>query len=57
MGLLFLGGLMNLLWVAAIAAFILLEKTVPLADRGARVVGVGMIAVGVLTVSGVAVLA
>jgi predicted metal-binding membrane protein len=57
MGLLFLGGLMNLLWVAAIAAFILLEKTVPLADRGARVVGVGMIAVGVLTVSGVFVLA
>lgn len=52
MGLLFIGGLMNLLWVAAIAAFILLEKTVPLADRGARVVGVVMIAVGVLTVSG-----
>jgi predicted metal-binding membrane protein len=57
MGLLFLGGLMNLLWVAAIAAFILLEKTVPLADRCARVVGVGMSAVGALTVSGVVVLA
>jgi predicted metal-binding membrane protein len=52
MGLLFLGGLMNLLWVAAIAAFILLEKTVPLADRGARLVGVVMIGIGVLIVSG-----
>ena len=29
MGLLFVGGVMNLLWIAAIAAFILLEKTVP----------------------------
>lgn len=57
MGLLFLGGLMNLLWVAAIAAFILLEKTVPLADRGARAVGIGMIAVGVLTVLDVVALA
>ena len=29
MGLLFLGGVMNLLWIAAIAVFVLLEKTVP----------------------------
>ena len=29
MGLLFVGGVMNLLWVAAIAAFVLLEKVVP----------------------------
>jgi predicted metal-binding membrane protein len=53
MGLLFVGGLMNLLWVAAIAALILLEKTVPLADTGARVVGAALIVVGVLSVSGV----
>jgi len=29
MGLLFVGGVMNLLWVAAIAAFVLVEKVVP----------------------------
>ena len=29
MGLLFVGGVMNLLWIAAIAAFVLLEKTMP----------------------------
>ena len=54
MGLLFLGGLMNLLWVASIAAFILVEKTVPLADRGSRFVGAAMIAAGVLSLSGLA---
>jgi predicted metal-binding membrane protein len=49
MGLLFVGGLMNLFWVAAIAAFILLEKTLPLAGIGARVAGAAMIAVGLVT--------
>jgi predicted metal-binding membrane protein len=52
MGLLFVGGLMNLFWVAAIAAFILLEKTLPLADTGARVVGAALIVGGLLSVSG-----
>lgn len=54
MGLLFVGGLMNLLWVAAIAAFILLEKTLPLAEVGARLVGAAMIVVGLISVSGLA---
>jgi predicted metal-binding membrane protein len=54
MGLLFVGGLMNLLWVAAIAAFILLEKTLPLAEVGARLVGAAMIVVGLVSVSGLA---
>ena len=48
MGLLFVGGVMNLLWIAAIAAFILLEKTLPFAETGGRVVGAGLIVVGVL---------
>jgi predicted metal-binding membrane protein len=52
MGLLFVGGLMNLFWVAAIAAFILLEKTLPLAGIGARVAGITMIVVGLLSVAG-----
>ena len=52
MGLLFVGGLMNLLWIAAIAVFILLEKTMPRAETGGRVIGVSMIVVGLLSLAG-----
>ena len=48
MGLLFLGGVMNLLWIAAITFFVLLEKLSPWGVQGGRVVGAGMILVGVL---------
>ena len=34
MALLFVGGVMNLLWIAAIAIFVLLEKTIPFGDCG-----------------------
>ena len=54
MGLLFVGGLMNLFWVAAIAAFILLEKIMPLAKTGGRVVGAAMIVLGLLSLAGLA---
>ena len=40
MGLLFVVGVMNLLWVAAIAAFVLVEKLVPYGETTARVGGV-----------------
>src|SRR6202162_6654935 len=53
MALLFVGGVMNLLWIAAIAGFVLLEKTLPYARIGGRVVGGGMILVGLLDVAGV----
>jgi predicted metal-binding membrane protein len=53
MGLLFVGGVMNLLWVAAIATFILLEKTIPMGEIGGRVAGAMMILIGVLGVAGV----
>jgi predicted metal-binding membrane protein len=56
MGLLFVGGVMNLFWIAAIAAFILLEKTMPFAGTGARVVGAAMIVVGLLSLAGLVVL-
>ncbi|MGH3578952.1 MAG: DUF2182 domain-containing protein, partial [Mycobacterium sp.] len=46
MGLLFLGGVMNLLWIAAIAVFVLLEKTMPFGVNGGRVVGIAMVLVG-----------
>jgi predicted metal-binding membrane protein len=46
MGLLFVGGVMNLLWIAAITLFVLLEKILPLGDKGGRVIGVLMILTG-----------
>jgi predicted metal-binding membrane protein len=49
MGLLFVGGVMNLLWIAAIAIFVLLEKTVPFGDVSGRFAGAAMILVGALS--------
>jgi len=46
MGLLFFGGVMNLLWIATITFFVLLEKALPFGDRGGKVAGVLMIAFG-----------
>ena len=47
MALLFVAGVMNLLWVAALGALVLLEKTAPWGDLVSRVGGVGLIAAGV----------
>ena len=46
MALLFVGGVMNLLWVAAIAVFVLIEKVVPAGRWVARSAGYGLIAAG-----------
>jgi predicted metal-binding membrane protein len=51
MGLLFVGGVMNLLWIAAIAIFVLMEKTIPFGDVSGRIAGAGMILAGVLNLS------
>ena len=40
MGLLFLGGVMNLYWIAGIALYVLLEKTVPAGHWLSYTVGV-----------------
>jgi len=40
MALLFVGGVMNLLWVAALAAFVLIEKLTPFGHVAARVAGI-----------------
>jgi predicted metal-binding membrane protein len=48
MGLLFFGGIMNLFWIAGLAALVLLEKTVPMSSWIGRIVGVGVAAWGVL---------
>jgi predicted metal-binding membrane protein len=50
MALLFVAGVMNLLWVAAIAAFVLVEKRLPRGDLLGRVAG------GVLIVAGLVML-
>jgi predicted metal-binding membrane protein len=39
MGLLFIGGLMNVLWVAAVALLVLIEKTFPLGNRASWLIG------------------
>ncbi len=51
--LLFVGGVMNLLWVAAIAVFVLAEKIAPPGWHVARVAGIGLIAWGGWLLSGV----
>ena len=48
MGLLFLGGVMNLLWIAAITLFVLLEKVIPFGDQGGRIGGAAMILLGLV---------
>lgn len=50
MVLLFVGGVMNLLWVAAITIFILLEKVLPYGDLGGRIFGFAMIAMGLFVI-------
>ena len=46
MSLLFVGGLMNLAWVGAIALLVLLEKTAPWGDWMGRLTGLLLISWG-----------
>src|ERR1700720_3299950 len=46
MALLFVGGIMNLAWIAAIALLVLIEKTLPWGRRVSQVTGVGLVAWG-----------
>ena len=47
MGLLFLLGVMNLLWIAALAAFVLVEKVAPAGEWVGRAAGIGLLAWGI----------
>ncbi|MGH8655447.1 MAG: DUF2182 domain-containing protein [Gammaproteobacteria bacterium] len=47
MALLFVAGVMNLLWVAAIAVFVLVEKVAPRGDLIGRIAGGTLIVVGI----------
>jgi predicted metal-binding membrane protein len=46
MALLFVGGVMNLLWVAAIAGFVLIEKLAPFGVAAGRLAGALLILAG-----------
>lgn len=48
MALLFFGGVMNLFWIAGLAVFVLLEKTVPYGHWLGRSAGVALVAWGVV---------
>ena len=48
MGLLFFGGIMNLFWIAGLAAYVLLEKTIPMGHWLGRLIGVAAIVCGTL---------
>jgi predicted metal-binding membrane protein len=50
MGLLFVGGVMNLLWVAAIAAFVLFEKVLPHGVLAGRLSGALLVLAGLLAI-------
>jgi predicted metal-binding membrane protein len=51
MTLLFVGGVMNLAWVVAIALFVLLEKTIPWGGQMSRLTGAVLVAGGLLAFS------
>ena len=52
MALLFVAGVMNLLWVAVIAAFVLVEKVVPAGEWVSRIAGLLLIGWGVWVLAG-----
>jgi predicted metal-binding membrane protein len=53
MGLLFFGGIMNLYWIAGLAVFVLLEKTIPVGHWFSYFVGIALIVWGIVILAGV----
>jgi predicted metal-binding membrane protein len=51
MALLFVGGLMNLVWIAALALLILVEKTLPWGGRMSKVTGAALVAWGTIALA------
>jgi predicted metal-binding membrane protein len=50
MSLLLVVGVMNLLWVAALAVFVLLEKVAPVGERLGRIAGAVLVTGGALRI-------
>jgi predicted metal-binding membrane protein len=51
MALLFVGGIMNLVWIGAIALVVLIEKTLPWGGRMSRITGIVLAGCGVATLA------
>ncbi len=51
MALLFVGGIMNLFWIAGLAVYVLLEKTIPEGHRLGSLGGIGLIGWGIWVLS------
>jgi predicted metal-binding membrane protein len=49
--LLFVGGVMSLLWIGGIAAFVLVEKLAPYGALGGRLSGLALVLAGVWVVT------
>ena len=49
---LFVGGVMNVLWIATISAFVLIEKMMPVSRLICRIAGAGFVAAGTWLVVG-----
>lgn len=54
MGLLFVGGIMNIYWITGLALYVLIEKAVPYGHAISRMVGVALAAWGVALIAGLA---
>jgi predicted metal-binding membrane protein len=52
MGLLFVGGIMNLYWIAGLAIFVFLEKTIPVGHWISYMVGFALIVWGIVVLTG-----
>ena len=50
---LFVGGLMNLLWIGGLAVVVLIEKTLPWGGRMSQIIGAALVALGAVTLFGV----
>ncbi len=50
MSLLFLGGVMNLVWIAVITLFVLIEKLLPYGDIGGKIAGLAMVIIGSIAI-------
>ena len=51
MALLFVGGVMNILWIAALAALVAIEKLTPRGEQVAQLLGFLLIGAGILTLA------
>jgi predicted metal-binding membrane protein len=49
--LLFVGGVMSLVWIGAISAFVLMEKLAPYGAQGGRLSGLALVLAGVWVLS------